>query len=699
MFLIVVIGVALLAFIIGDALTNSRNIFGDNTTVAKIGGTKIDYTEYQRRREDLNQQLEEMRRTNPEQAAQIDNQILPQVAINQLMQEAIVLDAADKAGVKSAGNILRIYMLEQQNPEVNKIIMQLNSAGINVQDARQAYDVIFNPKKHSLTDAQVEPYQRAWLAAEKATEKQVRMQGYASLLAGNIKANDLDKKALYNDYVNTANVDVAFLPYGTLDEKKYKVTDAEIEERYAAEKERFKVAAPEKMVTFLAVRLVPSQADQAASKELAAKTVASLEKDEQLDKAIRKEGVNVTHHALRAQDLPAAAKDFITAGGDSAGSKVKLIAENIQGFTVIRLTGRTAQPDSIQLNVVQAINEKIGERALAALNAGLAVDSLSTKFSADSVAGQTDQWIPLYTAEGATNALDKEVLDSLRNAGGKFVPIMKSPQGMIMAQVVKQNPDVTIYEYDEASYVLAPSQQTKNDERAKLEKFLGANNTAEKFKKNAQKAGYTVMNYTITADDPAIPLYPGANQYFPESRQLVRWVMMDGEKDQVSHVYASSDSRTPAYYAVAIDDEYEGYAPVTNEPVREMLTQEIRRDKAGDAMVKEYSKKAQNLASAAAAMKTEVRNIPSLRFGQGGVDAGVAGKIAGSKADKKVVVVKGKDGVYAYQINGVQKEKGIEYNDQQYDRQYMQMLNPDLVNMLKGNKTYKNNVYKFEAGD
>ena len=33
--LIVVIGVALLAFIVGDALTNSRNLFGDHTTVAK----------------------------------------------------------------------------------------------------------------------------------------------------------------------------------------------------------------------------------------------------------------------------------------------------------------------------------------------------------------------------------------------------------------------------------------------------------------------------------------------------------------------------------------------------------------------------------------------------------------------------------------------------------------------------------------
>ena len=50
-FLIVIIGLALLAFIVGVALTNSRNIFGEHTTIAKVGSTKIDFTDYQRKRE------------------------------------------------------------------------------------------------------------------------------------------------------------------------------------------------------------------------------------------------------------------------------------------------------------------------------------------------------------------------------------------------------------------------------------------------------------------------------------------------------------------------------------------------------------------------------------------------------------------------------------------------------------------------
>ena len=44
-FLIIVIGVALLAFIVGDAITNGSKLFGNQTTVAKVGKQKIDYTQ------------------------------------------------------------------------------------------------------------------------------------------------------------------------------------------------------------------------------------------------------------------------------------------------------------------------------------------------------------------------------------------------------------------------------------------------------------------------------------------------------------------------------------------------------------------------------------------------------------------------------------------------------------------------------
>ena len=677
-FLIVVIGVALLAFIVGDALTNSRNILGDHTTVAKVGSTKIDFTEYQRKREELNNQLEEARRNNPAQFANFDTQVLPEMALEQLMQEAIILDAADKAGVRSSGNLLRYYMLENpRNPEVMNLVRQLNASGLSVQTPQQAYEVIFNPKRNGLTETQVEPFQRAWLAAEKATEKMIRQSVYQRLLVGAVRPNDLDKKALYNDYIATSNVDMAFLPFGNLDEKAYPVSDQEIKDRYNKEKELYSVTEPTREISFIAVTVTPSDADQKASRELAAKTTASLAGGRELPKEIKKEGVSIARHALRASDIPAGpAKEFIL---NSAVDSVRLVSDNINGFTVVRIAGRTADVDSIQLNIISAANDKYGNKVMTALNSGLPADSVMSRFSADSVAAQLKQWIPLYTADGATNALPKSTLDSLKNAGGRFIAIQEGPQGMVMAQIVKQNAPVTIYEYDEASYTLTPSQKTKSDARTAFEKFLGANNTAEKFTANAQKAGYNVQKFTVTSSTPAVPRFQGMDQYYPDSRQVIRWVMIDGEKGQVSHIYNASDATHPAMYAVAVDDAYDDYVPVTNQNVRDRITALVRADKAGDKLVEQYSKKTQSLQSAAQAMGVEVRNIPSLRFGRnaGVQDAAVIGRISGSKADKKVNITKGTDGIYVYQVMG-KENQNFPYNEQMYDQQYYQFVNPDL---------------------
>ena len=697
-FLIVVIGVALLAFIIGDALTNSRNILGDNTTVAKAGGAKIDISEYQRKREELNNQLEEARRQNPQQFANFDTQTLSQMAIDQLLVEKMLLNAADKAGIQSTGNLLRYYMLENpQNPEVMNVIRMLNAAGIPATNAQQAYELIFNPQRNGLTVAQVEPFQRAWLNAEKATEKLIKESIYQRLLAGTVRANDLDKKSMYEDYIATLNVDMAFMPYGQLDAKKYPVSDQEIQDRYNKEKGQFLVEEPTREISFIAVPVQPSGEDQKVSKELAAATLADLSRNTQISKQLKKDGVSVTRHTVRTSDVPANMKEILASMPlDSA----RIESNDIQGFTIVKLLSRTTKVDSVELSVVYAATPALGKKVLTALNSNTPVDSLNARFGMDSVQAPPNQWIPLFTAAGETNALTKGQLYSLRNNTGRYIVLQEGAQGVAMAKMVSEKPAVSIVEYDEATYTLSPSNKTKNDARTKLEKFLGANNTAKKFNANAQKAGYSVQKLTITASTPAIPRFQGMNQYFPDSRQVVRWVMMDGEAGEVSHIYNANDPVHPMMYAVAIDDAYDEYAPVTNQAVREYLTQLIRAEKAGDALVKQYSKNAQSVQSAAQAMKVEVKNIPNFRFGPGtGVgDTRIVGRIAGSKPGEKVVITKGTDGVYVYKILGANKEN-FPFNDQQYQQQYMQLINPDMAKMLRGNSKLKNNVYKFEAGE
>ncbi|MDE6577161.1 MAG: SurA N-terminal domain-containing protein [Muribaculaceae bacterium] len=698
-FLIIVIGVALLAFIVGDAITNGRNLFGDHTTVAKVGSEKIDYTDYMRKREELNNQLEQMRRQNPAQVANFDNQLISQMALDQLIGERLLDKAAAKAGVRSSSEQLRFYVLDNPvNPRIQEILQQLNTQGVSVSTPQQAYEIIFNPTRNGFSDADMAPYQRAWIAMEEETKQLINRQTYQRLLYGTVKANELDKKALYNDYVSTRNVDIAYHPYGQLDAAKYPVDENALKSEYNNVKDRFRVEEPTKDVAFIAVNITPSAADTKAAKVLAQKTVEALtDSTGQIDKDLKKEGIVATRKELRASDITdVQIKEFVMSADNGA---VKLISDNIKGFTIVKMGKKTQAVDSIQLNIVNVVGEALPGKVLAELNKGFVADSLASRFGADSVMVQKGQWIPLMTAQGRTGVIEQGQLDSLLNAGGKYISLMSTPQGSVLAQVSERKSPKTVYEFEEVNYDLKPSTMTLNEERAKLEKFLEANPTTKAFMANAAKAGYSVQDFTLSATSPAVPRVAGMQNYFPDSRQVVRWVMIDGKPGEVSHIYESKDAQTPALYAVAIVNEYEDYAPLSNKDVNAYVTDRARKNKAGDELMKQYQPKAGTMASAAQAMGAEPQNNPNFRFGRNAQvrDAEVMGKIAGSKPGK-VILVKGDNGIYAYQVTKESKEN-FPYSETQYEQQYFQLVNPNLPEMLKGASKIKNNIFKFEAGD
>lgn len=695
--LLVVIAVALLAFIVGDALTNSRNIFGNRTTVAEVGGTKIDIMDYQAKRAELSEMLEAQRRYNP-QAANYDSQILAQAALEQLIGETLLKKAVNKMGITVNGDLLRYYMLENPiNQNLGVLIQRMQGAGIPVQTPEQAWQAIFNPQTVGQTEKAMEPYKAMWLQLEAETREQVAQMTYQRLLQGTFGVNKLDKKLLADGYNTVTNIEFAMLPYGQLDEKKYPVSDADLQSAYKAHKNRYKVDETTKTVSVIRMDVAPSQKDIAASQALAEQVAKELRGAQgSVGKDSRHQGVGVKQNKLRAVDIKdEKIKNFVAS---APADSILVISNDASGFEIVKMGSRTATTDSIQINVIQVAGATLPAKVLAGLNAGLSIDSVGQKFGNDSVMVQKEQWIPLYTAEGPTD-VPQATIDSLENAGGRYVIINSSAQGAVIAKVVTRNAPVNVYEYDLISYQLKPSQATRDAAHRKLDAFLAKNNTAAKFAENAAKEGFNVSTYDFTQSTPAVPIFEGMNQYLPDSRQVIRWAMIDGKKGKVSKIYESSDAYAPKYYAAAVMDEFDEYYPVNHRYVKESLTEEVRRDKAGDAMVKQYQGKG-NVAQVAAAMKVEPQNgiARFARIAPGPIsDPKVLGAITGSKAGSNAVVVKGNDGVYVYTVKSVNKEK---LNDEtMFEQQFMQFLNPDLQKMLIGKNKIKNTIYKFEAGE
>ena len=274
----------------------------------------------------------------------------------------------------------------------------------------------------------------------------------------------------------------------------------------------------------------------------------------------------------------------------------------------------------------------------------------------------------MYGPAGPTEAMEQSMLDTLRSAAGRYVILQSDPkQGALIGKIVKENAPVEVYSYEDITYALKPGTNTLANAQQKLGNFLADNNTAKAFLANAAKKGFNVSQYDLSQNSPAIPVFEGGQEFLPDSRQVVRWVMIDGKKGEVSPYFESKDLLHPQLYAVAITDEFDDYMPVTHRHVAPMVEQYARNSKAGDAWVKQYNKGNAEASAKAMGQQLQAADIAFNPFGTGGVaDHEVVGKITGSKKGQ-YNIVKGRDGVYVYQVLDV-KNVSAQMDDAKHTR-------------------------------
>ncbi|MCH5214705.1 MAG: SurA N-terminal domain-containing protein [Muribaculaceae bacterium] len=703
--LVVIIAVALLAFILGDAITNGRNLFGNSTTVAKIGNEKIDIQDYQRKQQEISSQIEEEKRRNPN-AQQMDSQLLSQVAIEELIDEKLLANAIEALDIKTSPETLRYFMIENPNivtlPEMTSLMRSLIQSGFNVQTPADAYALIWQPEKFQLTQRQVAPYQQMWMALEAEYGKLISQQIYSVLLANTFKANALDIEAARKNYVATSNITVAKKPYGDLDEKTYPVSEDDLKKAYENRKQSMAVDEETKEVSFIAVKVDPSGKDLEEATVLATTVIAEL-KAGSVSKETRKNGLDVQRHELPLKDVKdMMLKNFLDT---AASGQVATIQSGLNGFRVSKLESKSSQVDEVKLRtiVVQGGDSLVNE-VMAYANSDQPLDSINNVFSVEQVALGEETTQPLYSDNGSVQrnlGMTDEVFETFFNSNGKFVEINKPADDVtVLATVVSKSEPVEVVVYETVDYVLHPSDATLADARAKLEKFLAANNTAKKFAENAEASGFQTRDVDITPSTPAMPM--GFGSYFPESRGLARWIVMDAKTGEVSKVYQSKDPTNLYLYAAGVLDAYEDYKPLKNKKVREELTAQVRKEKAGKAMVEKYKK--ENIQASAKAMAVEPVEVASVqvnKFDPVVNDNKVKGRILGTKADGKLHVVAGDDAVYAFVVTEAGEEP-VQLTEDDFAQMFMQtyQLTPNnLGKVLRGKKKVKNYMYKFEAAE
>lgn len=706
--LIVIIGAALLAFILGDAITNGRTLFGSGTTVAELGDASVDISEYQQR-------LEMLQAANPE----ADGQELSQYVISTLIEEKLLDNAADKLGIEVSDEMVTFLIMDNPQEPMQRFvssnasyIQQIypNLTQEQITNPRFVHSLIFSPEKYGLKPDMVEPLRQNWLVMENETRGAARRVLYQQLLSGMIQPNSLEKKDLFANDNESTTVDYVVKRFADLD--KIKVSDAELKAEYEKTKNRYKVFETTKTVDFLSCHVTPSDADRKNAEKLQAQALQALGENQKISKDLVKAGVQsrTARYSASALRNPAIAQFLANDSVPVAVGSVKAFPAMDGSFEIVKVLGSgILANDGVEL-LQMLVAQDVEADVKAALAAGVSVDSLSAKFDAEKVQlAPQPQNIALQNPDERAGipANIAAALDTV--SAGAVIDIQPTQEGNMLAYVKSVKPRVPVYELETVSYTLYPSKETVEKASEDLAKFAAANNTPAKLEANAQKAGYSFQAVPVSGSTVGFPISNPQDQislslspqsparYYPMAQRLVSWALTDAEPGNISEVVSNENSQNPYIYIAMVENEYDEFAPYDDSAVKKDLESRVRISKAGDDLLKKYSGKG-DIEAVAKAMGEAVITDQVVRFGKAQriADTKVLARMTGTPAGQKVVFVKGNDGLYAFVVKS-KNPASVKMDDKQVKNVYNTVFNTraNHSKMLRGGKRMENNLYKM----
>lgn len=674
--LLIIVGAALLAFIIGDFFTSGRTLFGTGTTIAKVGDQKVDVQEFQRRVQQASEQAQQS-------GQRVDQAVLQQQVLDALIAEKLFNKEVEQLGLVVTDSELSDMMVGKNSAYVDRMVQQQ----IGAPDAATAHDMAFNPSKYGIPQDQAVQLQQYWLELEKSVEQMLLQQKFQTLFAGVLQANDLDAQAIYDENAPTANVVFAKKDLASVDDEEYEVGQADINAIYNSEKERYVLDQPVRRVSYIAVNILPSQEDLLnGQKQVEDAIVALNEKPEGegiadmpaflADRKIMSQG------DIDKQPRLKAALDTMSVGN------ARLVSREGNNYTIAKLLDKSQRSDKVVLDfmAVQGSRAQI-DSLTALLNAGASFDSVA----ASPLVAQSQKGMDVSLLDA--NASAARELIAGRATGVYFAPDTLDQGGRII-RIAELSAPTTVYDFLSVAYTTEPSAATVNELESALQAYVAAHSNPQQFTDSAQAAGYTAFPYYVTASSPSLG-------NISDTHDAVAWVM-DAKKGQVSPIFG--DLQNGHFLAVALEDVYNDYTPASDPQIKQELRRRAVNNKKAAALIAEYQGKAQDIAGYARLMATEP-DTTTINFGQqfipglGMAESVIQGQVAAAKPGQVVGPVQSNNAVVVFEVTGVDNQ-GRPYSREENAVRYEQQrgasrLGANLPAILRGKQTVKNNICTF----
>lgn len=638
--LLVVVGFALFAFIIGDFLTQGSTYFNKSReTVAEIVGEDVNINDYQAA---IDQMVEvyKIETGQTDLSEDVMAQLRASVWEN-LVTEKLLFAEAEKLGLAVSKEELSEYVIGNKT---HPLIMQRRAfAGENGQFSRPMLVQFLNsldvtPENEEMRQqiAQAKSY---WLFWERNVKMAVLQDKYNALIGKAVTANSLEAKTSYEAAKVTTDVNYVVQPYFAISDSAVSVSKNEIKDRYNKNKELYKQEA-NRTLSYVAFEIRPLKEDSVEAQEWMNKISEEFKTTEDVvglvnsNSDVMYDGRNYSYNSL-----PLNLRDFAFTGktGDVFGP---LFENNTHTMARIMESG-ILKSDSVKLRHIYltTADEAKADSIIGAINGGAVFADLAKKYSAvpqTAANGGEIGWI----MEGM-QGMDKEITDKAFAAVPNQVFTVKNAQGVQIMQVMEKTPARAKVKLAILERKVIPSSRSYGRIYNEAKQFAAELKSTE-FASKAQEKGVSVRT--------ASELFESTERIadIPQSRQVIRWAF-ESDKGDVSDVF---DCNNQFVVATTTEVNAKGYRSL--EKVSDQIKAELIREKKADIMIKnltEQLKKTPSLEALAQALSTDVKvanavNFANNQFGVAGFEPALIGKVSVLPANKLSAPVKGNAGVY-----------------------------------------------------
>jgi len=641
--LVVVVFVALIAFLLGDLFrSGGSKFFGDPNVIGTVNGRDIT-------RQELSQGMEELRAGNPEQYANTTSIQLANFVWNNIVTEELLSAELSAAGMSVSEQ--EIYFDIITNPNIRQ-----NFAGANGQfDENMFKSYIAQVRDNRDASEQSVEMWTQWLSFERAVANQAQNFKYtnaiekaifmpAGLAETEINRGDAQHPAQY-----------VYVPYIDVNEDEINVSDEDAKRYFNAHKEDFSQEEG-RNIEFINFPLAPSESDREGVRaELASLSFEWLN--------VEDDSVFVNQHSdVRFQSEYYTTTELVGTGLDTLvdGQSVGFQKGPIDlggAFAVVKLVDRKTVPDSVKArhilipfagatradaSVTRNPQEaKVLADSLFAYLEGnpSAFESVSEAFSSDVVAKDKGGDLG-YFSRGSMAKPFENFCFFRKNGSMGVVP---TQFGWHVIQVTDQKGANDVYKIGQIIREILPSDETIQTLYNQASGYAAEAQTAEDYRALATEKGFFLR--------PARNLgrFEEVVSGLGTARRVVRWAW-DDDREEGNIGLLENDGN--GYVVVVLTDKLEE-GTSSFEMVQAQCLEAAKKD-AKKALVLERlenaSAGAATIEAVATAAGKEVRTL-SFRISQFNIsgvgnEAKVVGTICGLEPGTLSPVILGENGAF-----------------------------------------------------